>query len=86
MELKSYQQGVITDLKKFLHTYHYEENISKAYEKHWAEKGVGILSTENLKGIKAYQKNIGDTPHVCVKVPTAGGKTFIAVNARYDFR
>lgn len=28
-----------------------------------------------------YIEKIPNTPHVCVKVPTAGGKTFIAVNA-----
>lgn len=29
----------------------------------------------------AYKNNIPNAAHVCVKVPTAGGKTFIAVNA-----
>jgi type III restriction enzyme len=31
--------------------------------------------------IEPYKNNIPRVPHVCIKVPTAGGKTFIACNA-----
>ncbi|MEO7530063.1 MAG: DEAD/DEAH box helicase family protein, partial [Sediminibacterium sp.] len=31
--------------------------------------------------IEPYKNNIPKVPHVCIKVPTAGGKTFIACNA-----
>ncbi len=84
MELKPYQQQVITDLKIFLEKIQkYQkpnpENYKKlAFEEFWAEKGI---TPEPNKPITPYQNNIPNAPHVCVKVPTAGGKTFIACNA-----
>ena len=44
-----------------------------AFKAYWHEKGV--------TGIAPYKNNVPGIPHVCAKVPTAGGKTFIAVNA-----
>jgi type III restriction enzyme len=82
MELKGYQKDVIKDLEGFLLQYHiHQKDLKKAFEKHWEAKGVPMLSTENLKGQRAYGKNVGEVPHVCIKVPTAGGKTFLATNA-----
>lgn len=82
MELKKYQKDVIEDLEHFLLQYHiYEKDLKKAFEKHWETKGVPMLSTDNLKGQRPYGKNVGEVPHVCIKVPTAGGKTFLATNA-----
>jgi type III restriction enzyme len=31
--------------------------------------------------VEPYKNNVAGVPHVCLKVPTAGGKTFIAANA-----
>ena len=42
---------------------------------------IGDYDPLNNTGMRPYQNNVPGTPHVCVKVPTAGGKTFIAVNA-----
>jgi len=82
MELKKYQKDVIKDLEHFLYQYHIEKkDLKQAFEKHWAAKGVPMLSIDNLKGQTPYKKNIGEVPHVCIKVPTAGGKTFLATNA-----
>ena len=44
-----------------------------SFREYWTDKGV----TEP----KTYQNNVPKVPNVCVKVPTAGGKTFIAANA-----
>jgi type III restriction enzyme len=33
------------------------------------------------KAIEPYKNNASEAPHICIKVPTAGGKTFIACNA-----
>ncbi len=82
MELKSYQKDVIQDLEDFLFQYHiHDKNLPQSFAAPWATKGVPMLSTDNLKGQRPYQKNIGEVPHVCIKVPTAGGKTFLATNA-----
>lgn len=73
MELKPYQQRVITDLEEFLVTMETTQRIDHAYRDFWAERGVTEMD--------AYKNNVKGVPHVCAKVPTAGGKTFIAVNA-----
>lgn len=73
MELKDYQADVLTDLSKYLETLlECKGHLPNAFTKYWKDRGV-------LK--QAYKNNIKEVPHVCVKVPTAGGKTFIAVNA-----
>lgn len=73
MELKDYQADVLTDLSKYLETLlECKGHLPNAFNKYWKDRGV--LN-------QAYKNNIKEVPHVCVKVPTAGGKTFIAVNA-----
>lgn len=73
MELKDYQADVLTDLSKYLETLlECKGHLPNAFTKYWKDRGV--LN-------QAYKNNIKEVPHVCVKVPTAGGKTFIAVNA-----
>lgn len=73
MELKDYQADVLTDLSKYLETLlECKGHLPNAFNKYWKDRGV--LN-------HAYKNNIKEVPHVCVKVPTAGGKTFIAVNA-----
>ncbi|ALT77430.1 DEAD/DEAH box helicase [Paucibacter sp. KCTC 42545] len=73
MELKDYQADVLTDLSTYLETLlECKGHLPNAFIKYWKDRGV--LN-------QAYKNNIKEVPHVCVKVPTAGGKTFIAVNA-----
>ncbi|MDI9331193.1 MAG: DEAD/DEAH box helicase family protein [Alphaproteobacteria bacterium] len=73
MELKDYQADVLTDLSTYLQTLlDCKGHLGKAFATYWQNRGV--LN-------QAYKNNVQEVPHVCVKVPTAGGKTFIAVNA-----
>jgi type III restriction enzyme len=73
MELKDYQADVLTNLSAYLDTLlECKGHLPKAFTKFWQERGV--LN-------QVYKNNVKEVPHVCVKVPTAGGKTFIAVNA-----
>lgn len=73
MELKNYQADVLTDLSTYLQTLlDCKGHLGKAFATYW--KNRGVLN-------QAYKNNVQEVPHVCVKVPTAGGKTFIAVNA-----
>ncbi len=74
MELKDYQQTVINDLESFLEYVEKYEFVGKAFQTFWKDKGVKA-------DFFSYKHNVKGTPHVCIKVPTAGGKTFIAVNA-----
>jgi len=73
MELKDYQQRVIADLNEYLTVLENTQLLDVAFKQYWAEK--------NISDITPYKNNVANVPHVCIKVPTAGGKTFIAVNA-----
>ena len=71
MELKSYQKETLQDLADFLHTVEQEKDIFKAYERYLSER-------KELPARPPYKNEIKGVPHVCFKVPTGGGKTFIA--------
>lgn len=77
MELKNYQKAVIKDLNRFLDLLSEKQNIRQAYSQLWEEKGVSIGSL----GMPVYNASLQGVPHVCLKVPTGGGKTFLAANA-----
>ena len=68
MELKSYQKKAINDLKSYLECLD-SFGITNGWRKYWQSKGL-----ENVK----YNDNIKGVPNICSKVPTGGGKTFIA--------
>lgn len=66
MELKDYQTEVLKDLSTYLQTLlDCKGHLSKAFTAYWQNRGI-----LNQK----YKNNIGEVPHVCVKVPTAGGQ------------
>lgn len=78
MELKSYQARTIQELKEFIGFTKISKNAAEAYENYWKSKGVIPASDAN---IKPYNDSVKNAPHVCLKVPTAGGKTFIACSS-----
>ena len=77
MELKSYQQKVMNDLSAYLHFLNRDNDLFAAWKSYWAEKDIGV----GMGGVPAYQNAISGVPHVCMKVPTGGGKTFMACAA-----
>ena len=83
MELKSYQQKVIENLEEYLEYVQEEKNLATAFNKYWSDK-IGPYNPLDNTGMQPYKNNIPNAAHVCVKVPTAGGKTFIAVNALHS--
>ena len=83
MELKSYQQQVINDLDIFLEYLQKYPTPTLAFKQYWEDK-VGAYELKldgTYSGMTPYKDNIKNTPHIAIKVPTAGGKTFIACNA-----
>ncbi|WP_018619980.1 DEAD/DEAH box helicase [Spirosoma luteum] len=80
MELKPYQAGVLRDLDRYLQYVQRTHRYDLAYNHYWRDE-VGDYDPLSNTGMRPYQNNVPGTPHVCIKVPTAGGKTFIAVNA-----
>jgi type III restriction enzyme len=83
MELKSYQQKVIENLEEYLEYVQEHKNVSLAFNKYWEDK-IGPYNPLDNTGMQPYKNNIPNSAHVCIKVPTAGGKTFIAVNALHS--
>ncbi len=80
MELKQYQKEVIADLDAYIGYVEKYGRPDTAFHKFWEDKGVLISSFDNYY-LHPYDNSIAGVPHVTVKVPTAGGKTFIACNA-----
>jgi type III restriction enzyme len=81
MELKPYQQQVINDLSLFLEHIQESKNVPDAFYDFWLHHPKTPLTPFPGTAIEPYKNNIPRVPHICVKVPTAGGKTFIACNA-----
>lgn len=79
MELKKYQTSVLDELQEYLEVLDFTQNLSASFKQYWLAKGVRI--SNGLDGVEPYKNNVPGVPHICAKVPTAGGKTFIAVNA-----
>ena len=74
MELKKYQNRVIADLEDFLTQVNEQSTLSEAFKVFWESRQIEV-GTPQMPG---YQNVIDGVPHVCYKVPTGGGKTFLA--------
>ncbi len=81
MELKPYQQQVISDLSLFLEHIQETKDTKVAFYNFWAKHPRTPLYPYSGTAIEPYKNNVPRVPHICMKVPTAGGKTFIACNA-----
>lgn len=80
MELKDYQKEVLKDLDAYFGYLDEYEDLRKAYQRFWEDRGISLSSMDN-KIIRPYDNSIKNVPNVTIKVPTAGGKTFVACNA-----
>lgn len=79
LELKDYQRDVLEDLKDFVEMVVQNGNIANTYRDYWHKRGISLHS--NNMAIKPYVDTVPGVPRVTAKVPTAGGKTFLACNA-----
>ena len=70
MMLKDYQAQAIGDLRRFLELLEQTDSLTAAYHALWAEK--------DAVDRPPYQSTLPGVPQVCFKVPTGGGKTFMA--------
>ena len=80
MQLKEYQHQVLRDLEQYIETLNNSKSLSVAYSQYWEDKGVSINCFANSY-LHPYINSVGGVPRITLKVPTAGGKTFIACNA-----
>ena len=74
MELNSYQKQVIRDLSEYLGCVNRSPNLYAAWREYWFSKDVAV----GFGGVPSYNNSIENVPHICMKVPTGGGKTFLA--------
>ena len=84
MELKPYQQDVIRDLESYLSYLQQYNAPYLAFNSFWRDKLGQEYNPLTQTGMRPYKDNIPGSIHVAIKVPTAGGKTFIACNALYS--
>lgn len=77
MRLKNYQKDVIKDLTLYLELLNQTQDLDMAYRLFWEGKNIRV----GTGGVPAYQNVIKGVPNLCMKVPTGGGKTFLACNA-----
>lgn len=68
---------MISDLNRYCELLNSTNSVVKAYNDFWLEKGVRV----GFEAVPTYNNTIANTPHVCFKVPTGGGKTFLACNS-----
>lgn len=81
MILKQYQKDIIEDLTRYLEILQKTKNISESFNEFWRLHPRTPLTPFPGEIVEPYKNNVLGVPHVCLKVPTAGGKTFIAANA-----
>ena len=77
MELKTCQEQVMDDLSAYLNHLERDGDMYAAWRGYWMDKDIPV----GLTGVPAYKSAIPGVPHVCTKVPTGGGKTFMACAA-----
>lgn len=80
MELKIYQQSVLDDLDLYIEELDKQPTIKAAFRTYWANKGISVDSVES-EYLRPYNDEITGVPNITIKVPTAGGKTYIACRA-----
>lgn len=74
MELKKYQKQVIADLTDYLDHLNEQSSLGRAFSAYWESRQIPV----GQGGIQGYQNIVDGVPHVCYKVPTGGGKTYLA--------
>lgn len=71
MELKTYQRDVLDDIEAYLAALDRAGGLHAAWRDYWRSRGFAA-------GFPPYRDDLGGVPNVCIKVPTGGGKTFLA--------
>ena len=77
MELNRYQNQVMRDLSAYMRCVMERTNLTSAWQEYWFSKDIAVGSG----GVPSYKNTIAGVPHICMKVPTGGGKTFMACAA-----
>ena len=76
--LKNYQTHILAQLTEFFRLAKVQDDVAAAYQAVVASEGSKNPYASRYQPLLPEWKN---RPHVCVRVPTAGGKTVTAANA-----
>lgn len=81
-ELKEYQERALNTVAEFFGAAH-ETGAAAAYMKiaHRKDAKDKPLNPYAAPAYQTFAEGLEDRPHVCVRVPTAGGKTYMAARA-----
>lgn len=73
MELKNYQKKVMDNLTSYMNCLNRCNNVISGWREYWFRQDINV----GFDGVPGYNNVIKGVPHVCMKVPTGGGKTFM---------
>lgn len=74
MELKNYQKKVMENLSAYMEAVNNSAGLHSAWKNYWRAQDIAV----GMGGVPPYSNTIDGIPHICMKVPTGGGKTFMA--------
>lgn len=80
MQLKKYQDDLLDEFEKFLDTCRVEDSPARAFAQSTGE-WLGYVAPYRPLPTTANNPQAEETPFVCLRVPTGGGKTFLAAHA-----
>lgn len=83
MELKRYQKTVLADLDDFLDHLDNASSLTGAFNNYWNERQIRVGT--GARALQPFRETIKGVPSVCLKVPTAGGKTLIGVHGMHSY-
>ena len=79
--LKSYQAQALASLERFLNAARQTGALDAAWAQELARQAPEPAPGERLQTAPYRHQPFGDTPCVCLRIPTGGGKTLLASHA-----
>ena len=77
MRTIKYQQDVLNDLTMYMGDLEATQSLPSAWSSFWTRQDIHV----GMNGVPPYNNTVPGVPYVCMKVPTGGGKTYIACSS-----
>lgn len=81
MQLKFYQQTVLHDLATYAAQLNAGGSLPTSFARYWQQHDPPLTPEPGQSVTPYHEAAVPGVPHVCVKVPTGGGKTLMACHA-----
>jgi type III restriction enzyme len=81
LTLKTYQQQALASLERFLADARTTGDLDAAWARELARQAPAPEPGERVRTVPYRREAFGDTPCVCLRIPTGGGKTLMASHA-----